>query len=52
MRLARWLSVFQLLGLSFGDRLAPDVEQDFVVVHVAHEARRPEGDAGPEAWRG
>lgn len=44
--------VLQLLGLSLGDGLAPDVKQDLVVVHVSRKAGRPERDARPEAWRG
>jgi len=43
------LAVLELLGLSLGDGLAPDVEQDLVVVHVAHEAGQPEREARPEA---
>ena len=42
----------QLLGLSLGNGLAPDVEQDLVVVHVSREARRPEREACPEARGG
>ena len=54
VRLRHRLSVLRrlLLGLALGDGLAPDVEQDLVVVHVAREARRPEREAGPEARGG
>ena len=54
VRLRHRLSVLHrlLLGLSLGDGLAPDVEQNLVVVHVARKARRPEREAGPEARGG
>ena len=52
MRLSRLLAAVQLLGLPLSDGLAPDIEQDFVVIHVAYKAGDPEGDARPEARRG
>lgn len=41
----------ELPGLALGDRLAPDVEQNLVVVQVSRKADCPEPDARPEARR-
>jgi len=50
VRLSHLLVVLQLLGLSLGDGLAPDIEQDLVVIHVTGKPGRPHSDAHPEAW--
>lgn len=50
MRLSHLLVVLQLLGLTLGDGLAPDVEQELVVIDVTGKPGRPHNDAHPEAW--
>lgn len=50
VRLSHLIVALQLLGLSLGDGLAPDVEQDLVVIHVTGKPGRPHNDAHPEAW--